>query len=222
MTYKFQFIFAFCLIHFFSFSQTVTIGSQIWMTKNLNVASFRNGEPIQQAKTAEEWNKAQRNEQPVWCYYNNDPANGPKYGKLYNWYAINDPRGLAPIGFHIPSDEEWSILQLALGELEAVKSLKSNIGWLENGNGTNSSGFNALPGGSRSHDGNYFRGLGKQGCWYASTFVVNYDSDKVLRHYHYENNNLLPEMIVVIYSKSDKIIMGSTHASGFSVRCIKD
>jgi len=193
------------------------------MSKNLNVASFRNGEPIPQAKTAEEWNNALRNEQPAWCYYNNDPANGQKYGKLYNWYAINDLRGLAPIGYHIPSDEEWSILQLTLGELEAGKSIKSNIGWLENGNGTNSSGFNALPGGYRSKDGNYFRDLGKQGNWYGSVFRHNFNLEGVLNHYHYSHDNDLPQKAVILYSNSVKIIMGNgSHASGMSVRCIKD
>lgn len=79
-----------------SYAQTVTIGTQVWRTKNLDVATFRNGDSIPQAKTNEEWEKAAENQQPAWCYYNNDPANGAKYGKLYNWYAVNDSRGLAP------------------------------------------------------------------------------------------------------------------------------
>jgi uncharacterized protein (TIGR02145 family) len=69
----------------FSASQTVTIGNQVWTTKNLNVDKFRNGDPILEVKTDEEWLKAGENKQPAWCYYNNDPANGEKYGKLYNW-----------------------------------------------------------------------------------------------------------------------------------------
>ena len=91
-----------------SYAQTITIGTQVWMTKNLDVATFRNGDPIPQAKTDEEWEKAGENQQPAWCYYDNDPANGAKYGKLYNWYAVNDSRGLAPVGYHIPSDAEWT------------------------------------------------------------------------------------------------------------------
>lgn len=66
-------------------AQTVTIGTQVWMTKNLDVVTFRNGDPIPQAKTSEAWKKAGESKQPAWCYYNNDPANGAKYGKLYNW-----------------------------------------------------------------------------------------------------------------------------------------
>lgn len=113
-------------IAFFSYSnaQTVTIGSQIWMTKNLDVANFRNGDPIPEAKTDAEWEAAGENEQPAWCYYDNDTANGTKYGKLYNWYAVNDPRGLAPTGYHIPTDAEWTKLSDYLGN-DAGTKMKS-------------------------------------------------------------------------------------------------
>ena len=115
---------------YISYAQTVTIGTQVWMTKNLDVATFRNGDPIPQAKTDEEWEKAGENEQPAWCYYNNDPANGAKYGKLYNWYAVNDSRGLAPSGYHIPSDAEWTRLTDFLGgEKVAGPKMKSKSGW---------------------------------------------------------------------------------------------
>jgi uncharacterized protein (TIGR02145 family) len=111
-------------------SQTVTIGTQVWMTKNLDVDHFRNGDAIPQAKTDEEWKRAGENKQPAWCYYNNDPANGVKYGKLYNWYAVNDQRGLAPAGYHVPSDEEWTILSDYLGGSDiAGKKMKSKSGW---------------------------------------------------------------------------------------------
>lgn len=83
-------------------------GSQVWMAENLNVSTFRNGDPIPQAKTAKEWKAAGKNKQPAWCYFDNDPKNGEKYGKLYNFYAVTDSRGLAPKGFHVPSDEEWT------------------------------------------------------------------------------------------------------------------
>lgn len=109
-------------------AQTVTIGSQVWMTKNLDVSTFRNGDPIPQAKTEEEWKKAGGNRQPAWCYYDNDPANGAKYGKLYNWYAVIDPRGLAPAGYHIPSDAEWTKLKDYLGS-DAGTKMKSKSGW---------------------------------------------------------------------------------------------
>jgi uncharacterized protein (TIGR02145 family) len=108
--------------------KTVTIGTQVWMTTNLNVDKFRNGDPIPEAKTAEEWERAGRREQPAWCYYENNTANGTTYGKLYNWYAVNDPRGLAPEGFHVPSYNEWTTLETFLGDKEG-KKMKSKSGW---------------------------------------------------------------------------------------------
>ena len=111
-----------------SAQETITIGTQVWMTKNLNVDKFRNGDPIPQAKTDEEWKTAGENKQPAWCYYDNDPANGAKYGKLYNWYAVNDARGLAPAGYHVPSDAEWTILENQLGS-DAATKMKSTSGW---------------------------------------------------------------------------------------------
>ena len=113
-----------------SFAQTVTIGTQVWTTKNLDVSTFRNGDAIPQAKTDEEWEVAGNNKQAAWCYYDNDPANGTKYGKLYNWYAVVDTRGLAPAGWHIPTDEEWTVLSTFLGgEAVAGKKMKSTSGW---------------------------------------------------------------------------------------------
>jgi uncharacterized protein (TIGR02145 family) len=93
----------------------VRIGEQIWMAKNLNVSTFRKGDPIPEVKSEDDWENAAKNHQPAWCYYDNEPKNGAVYGKLYNWYAVSDPRGLAPNGWHIPSDEEWTDLHLALG-----------------------------------------------------------------------------------------------------------
>jgi len=150
-----------------SYAQTVTIGTQVWMTKNLDVTTFRNGDPIPQAKTDAEWQRAGKNQQPAWSYYNNDPANGAKYGKLYNWYAVNDLRGLAPKGWHVPSDDEWTILHDYLGS-DAGAKMKSKTGWNENGNGTNSSGFSGLPGGGRN-DGGAVNGIGHVGYWWSSS-----------------------------------------------------
>ena len=112
-------------------AQTVTIGTQVWTTKNLDVSTFRNGEVIPQASSDEAWKAALENKQPAWCYYDNDPANGTKYGKLYNWYAVNDPRGLAPAGYHIPTDAEWTVLTDYLGgeDVVAGKKMKSTSGW---------------------------------------------------------------------------------------------
>lgn len=110
--------------------KSVTIGKQVWMARNLDVSTFRNGDPIPEAKTDTEWIKAAEEGRPAWCYYNNDPAKGAKYGKLYNWYAVSDPRGLAPQGWHVPSDTEWNVLTDYLGgEAKAGAKMKTKQGW---------------------------------------------------------------------------------------------
>ncbi len=206
-----KYLFILLLAVVFSFpalSQSeVKIGNQVWMSKNLDVSTFRNGDPIPQAKTNEEWKKAGENKQPAWCYYENDPANGAKYGKLYNWYAVNDSRGLAPIGYHIPSDAEWTKLTDFLGgNSVAGAKMKSKTGWTKGGNGTNSSGFSGLPGGYRYTNGS-FDAIGNYGDWWSST---EYDTsnawDRYL-DYNYGDVNR--------YYYDDK-------TNGFSVRCIKD
>jgi uncharacterized protein (TIGR02145 family) len=121
--------------------KSVQIGTQTWMVENLNVSTFRNGDLIPEAKTEDEWRKAGESKQPAWCYYGNEPANGTKYGKLYNWYAVNDPRGLAPAGWHVPSKVEFEYLAYVYtkilpppldryGSVEDCSKLKSNQGWL--------------------------------------------------------------------------------------------
>jgi hypothetical protein len=84
-------------------NSTIKIGSQIWASQNLEVITFRNGDNIPEAKTDEEWRTAEKEKKAVWCYYNNESENGKKYGKLYNWYAVSDSRGLAPKCYHVPS-----------------------------------------------------------------------------------------------------------------------
>lgn len=93
----------------------IKIGNQIWMAQNLNVSKFSNGDLIPEAKTIEEWNNASKSEQAAWCYYENDSIIGAKYGKLYNYYAINDSRGLAPDGWNIPNSAQWTELINSLG-----------------------------------------------------------------------------------------------------------
>lgn len=192
-------------------AQTVTIANQVWMTKNLNVDKFRNGDPIPQAKTDAEWEAAEKNKQPAWCYFNNDPANSEKYGKLYNWHAVNDSRGLAPAGYHISTDEEWKILDKYLGF--DSKKIKNTSGWdsyttggvSHSGNGTNSSGFSALPGGSRTTNGTFY-GIGIRGYWWTSA-----EQDSGLAWGRHLRSNL---DFVNRWPQDKKF--------GFSVRCLKD
>jgi uncharacterized protein (TIGR02145 family) len=98
--------------------ESVRIGNQEWMTRNLDVDRFRNGDLIPHIESDVEWEESGENGQPAWCYYDNDPENGKKYRKLYNWFAVNDPRGLAPEGSHITSQKEWTILVEFLGGFE--------------------------------------------------------------------------------------------------------
>jgi uncharacterized protein (TIGR02145 family) len=126
--------------------KTVVIGDQTWMAENLSVSTFRNGDTIQEMKTLDEWKMAAKQRKPAWCYYNNDASNGTKYGKLYNFFAVSDPRGLAPKGWHIPTGNDWVKLSKFLGNKREVGAkLKSINGWFKNGNGINSTGFTALP-----------------------------------------------------------------------------
>lgn len=191
-------------------SKEVTIGKQVWMTQNLNVDKFRNGDPIPEAKTDEEWSKAGENGEPAWCYYNNNPDNGDRYGKLYNWYAVNDPRGLAPEGWKIPSDEEWSRLADFLGgESVAGTKMKSTDFWADyggkSGNGTNESGFSGLPGGLRLSDGSFVN-IGKSGYWWGSTEV----------------STSLAWYRSLSCSNGDVGRLYDLKESGFSVRCLRD
>jgi uncharacterized protein (TIGR02145 family) len=186
-----------------SYSQTVTIGAQVWTTENLDVSTYRNGDEIPQVQDRKKWGKLTTG---AWCYYNNDPSNGTKYGKLYNWYAVNDPRGLAPVGYHIPSDKEWTILvDDYLGGEDA--KMKSVSGWAETQNGNDISGFSGLPGGLRSQDGT-FSDIGKQVFWWSSTENLNFN------HAGYCN----------LYSNSDGNVFKSSTSKevGFSVRCLRD
>jgi uncharacterized protein (TIGR02145 family) len=107
--------------------KSVVIGTQTWTTENLNVSTFRNGDPIPEVKTNEEWITADNNKQPAWCY----PEEGGRFGKLYNYYAVNDPRGLAPFGWHIPTIAEWGVLGKILsdeGEIETYGVLSTTAG----------------------------------------------------------------------------------------------
>jgi len=143
---------------------------QIWTSKNLDVETYRNGTKIPQVQDKKAWSKLTSG---AWCYYENKTANGTKYGKLYNWYAVNDPRGLAPKGYHIPTQSEWTLILQGIGEGYkdfdiAGTKMKSTTGWDNDGNGSNTNGFNGLPGGYRTADGN-FLSIGECGMWWTSS-----------------------------------------------------
>lgn len=192
--------------------EEVKIGNQIWMLKNLDIEVFRNGEEIPQATNEQEWADADNNAQPAWCYYEFSPDNGYKYGKLYNWFAVDDNRGLAPKGWRVPSGHDWAQLILNLGDVFQVGiKLKSDTGWEKEGfekfwktAGTNSSGFTALPGGSQIDPG-YFDFIGYAGSWWSSTV----DGEFFACAYE------------LWADESELKVASFTKGCGFSVRCIK-
>lgn len=190
--------------------KTVVIGNQTWMAENLNVSTFRNGDTILEATTKEEWVIAGQEGKPAWCYYKNEQKNETIIGKIYNWYAVNDSRGLAPEGWHIPKDNEWSILINFLGSEEyAGTKMKSTKGWEcdydLSCNGSNASGFKGLPGGMRFAN-SAFTGIGTIGGWWSATESgVKLALKLKLNNYDGFANR------------------GTAHQSvGLSVRCIKD
>lgn len=192
-------------------STTVIIGTQTWMSENLNTSTFKNGDIIPQAKTAEEWKKAGEQQKPAWCYYNNDPKNELKYGKLYNWYAVNDARGLAPNGWHIPSNDEWTLLETFLGDWKkSGNKLKAIRDWLSNGNGSNETGFSGVPGGYRLDNGEFY-GIGEDGQWWSSTDQFQLTETTAVAWYRSLSNRNT-------YLNKD----WKRQPIGLSVRCIKD
>ena len=171
--------------------KTIQIGNQVWTKKNLRVFKFRNGEPIPIVQDYQEWSKMTS---AAMCI---NPDNGECY---YNWYAVNDPRGLAPEGFHVPSNDEWEQLIDECGNKIAGFHLKSKKKW----DGSNASGFSALPAGFRDCDG-YFDKVGNFGYWWSSSP----DGENAISRY--------------LYSGYSVVHRGSYNPQdGFSVRLIQD
>ncbi len=158
---------------------SVTICNQVWAKKNLDVSSYRNGDVIPQITDSFTWVNLRSG---AWCWYKNDSLNYSRYGKLYNWYAVNDSRGLAPNGWHVPSDAEWNKLIRCIDSTAdttingsqsaiaggAMKETGTNHWLSPNIGATNSSGFAGLPGGSRDYFGT-FGFIGSYGVWWSST-----------------------------------------------------
>jgi uncharacterized protein (TIGR02145 family) len=186
--------------------KTVTIGAQTWFAENLKVTRYRNGNQILKVTDNMEWSN-----QPygAYCWYDNDSATYEDiFGKLYNWNAVNDSRGLCPTGWHVPSDAEWSSLTTFLGgEGVAGGKLKDTTTtfWQSpNLGATNESGFTSLPGGERMADGTFQR-VNYFGYWWSSSMITTvayrrsaaYNDSKVGRNY-------------------------TTKETGLSVRCLRD
>ena len=145
------------------------------MKENLNVSKYKNGDIIPEVTDTTQWDDLTTG---AWCYYANDTANGTTYGKLYNWYAVNDPRGLAPAGWHIPTDQEWTSLTTFLGGTSEAGSKMRGLGaqWSTTAAAaTNQSGFSALPAGysyltlTYTPAGQSFKSLGEVAYWWSAT-----------------------------------------------------
>jgi uncharacterized protein (TIGR02145 family) len=194
---------------------SVTIGTQVWTLKNVEVTTYRDGTPIPQVTDPTAWAALTTG---AWCYYNNDPANGAIYGKLYNWYAVagihdNDPNTpnkiLAPLGWHVPSDSEWTTLADYLGGFSIAGGKMKETGtahWLSpNQDATNSTGFTGLPGGHRANFGRFWY-IGDGGYWWCSSeYATTYAWTRGLS-----------------YSFGSVNTGGYSKTYGFSVRLVKD
>jgi uncharacterized protein (TIGR02145 family) len=193
----------------------VTIGTQVWAAKNLDVATYSDGTPIPEVKDATAWANLTTG---AWCYYENSTANGTTYGKLYNWYAVagihdndaNTPnKKLAPTGWHVPTDAEWTTLTTFLGGASVaggkMKATGTSSWRTPNTDATNSIGFTGLPGGFCFTDGT-FESIGDFGFWWSSSEDVATDA-----WYRY---------LVFLSGSAGRDKNGKT--VGLSVRCLKD
>jgi uncharacterized protein (TIGR02145 family) len=190
----------------YTYSSIVLGNGQEWMAENLRTTSYANGDPIPNVTDANQWQNLTTD---AWAHYNNDSQYENPYGKLYNWYTVNDSRNVCPTGWHVPSDAEWTVLSDYLGgELVAggkMKSTGTQYWYSPNAAATNESGFSGLPGGSLSNDVT-FDYFGSNGYWWSSTEVgtflawsrnLNYDFGSVNRYSNFKTD-------------------------GFSVRCLRD
>ena len=184
--------------------KSVAIGSQEWTAENLNVEHYRNGDIIPQVQDSNEWKNLTTG---AWCYFENNTDFGKTYSKLYNWYAINDSRGLAPEGWHVPGDAEWNTLTAFLGgDKVAGGKLKTTTLWnVPNTDASNSSGFSSLPAGVRTNTGSFaFFGIAAY-FWSSSAF----NKEQALVYFMYSFN-------------TNVNLSHGSKALGLPCRCIKD
>lgn len=203
--------------------KVIMIGNQLWMAENLRTTKYKDGTPIPLVTDNTAWSNLTT---PGYCWYDNNSANKDTYGALYNWYTVNTGK-LCPSGWHVPSDDEWTIMQYYLIAngfnydgttygIKYAKALASTTGWTSSavtgavGNTDypskrNATGFTALPSGYRQKDGT-FKFIGSTSYWWSST-----ESDEI-NGYDRE----------ITYYLSGMSRNTPTKQSGCSVRCIKD
>lgn len=184
--------------------KTIQIGTQNWMAENLKTRKYRNGDPIPTNLSIPSWSATTSG---AYIIYYNDTINNAIYGKLYNWYAVVDSRNLCPVGWHAPSDAEWTILENYVGGsgVAALKLKSTSSLWLSSNVASNESGFSAL-GGGRCYDTGEQYFLGINGDWWSSTALSSTDA-------YYRNMGFSSGI-----SNRDYI----PKANGLSVRCLQD
>ena len=184
---------------------TVTIGTQVWLAENLKTTRYRNGSVVPNITADEKWASLTTG---AYCYEYNDIANKAIYGALYNHYTITDSRNLCPAGWHVPTYAEWVILEDYLGgSIVAGGKLKATTLWQSPNTGAdNSSGFTALPGGSRNHDGS-FSAVTINAYWWSATVLESASFAWSFGMY---------------FGRSSIDNSGDNRKYGYSVRCIRD
>jgi uncharacterized protein (TIGR02145 family) len=182
----------------------VTIGNQRWLARNLATKQFLNGDIIPFVSDPVEWEKYGQEGLPACCWYENNQALEQNYGLLYNWFAVADPRGIAPSDSRVALLSDWMELTThAGGEHIAGRKIKNITGWDNFGNGSNQFGFNAMPGGGRGIFGS-FLDLGEYANWWTPE---HNEQDAFFVYTAFSNSNLF-------------IRKDGFKASGLSVRCI--
>lgn len=191
-------------------SASTTVCGTVWTTRNLDVATYRNGDPIPQVTDPEAWAKLTTG---AWCWHTNDSAAYHRYGRLYNWYAVNDPRGLAPQGWHVLTDAEWDAMETCLGEDSVGYRLRAAGRWPGPATATdNSSGFHGLPSGMRSAEGAFSHADSSAVYWTAVEGSVS--EAWCVRLIHLADLNGAPAMVTGIGYMNK--------ADGYAVRCVMD
>ncbi len=193
---------------------TIAIGTQVWMAENLKTTKFNNNTKITLVTGNSIWSTTIN---PAYCWYGNDTANKPLYGAIYNWFAVGTGK-LCPSGWHVPTHEEYKILELHLGMTQAEADawdwrgtnqgtqLKSTAGWNNGGNGTNSSRFSGLPGGYRWGTTGDFFNVGELSYWWTSS--ENTSNQALYRRLDYNQTGVFAQAV--------------KKQAGKYVRCVKD
>ena len=184
---------------------TIVIGTQEWMAENLHTSKYANGDPIPNVTDVTQWSNLTTG---AWSYFSEGSQYENPYGKLYNWHTVNDTRNVCPLGWHVPSDAEWTVLSDYLGGESVAGGKMKSTGtqyWLPNVGATNESGFSGLPGGYSDGFGN-FGGIFGGGFWWSSSEFDNY----------YVKYHGLFSDVGAVYDAQE------TKNSGMSVRCLRD